>query len=130
MKIKYKFLDGTVTEVEVSEEIGNIILESRRREHADNERHRYHTGFSLNGMTYEGDICGSVTGEPVKVLAERESADKCEAMLSRLTSVQRRRFERLMDGNSVAEIARAENASFNSVKESIEAARKKLEKLL
>lgn len=130
MKIKYKFLTGEVTEVEVSEEIGNVILESRRREHADNERHRYHTGFSLNDMTYEGDVCGSIIGEPAKVLTERESVDKCKTMLSQLTSVQRRRFEELMDGNSVAEIARSENASFNSVKESIEAARRKLKKLL
>ena len=30
MKIKYEFADGTVSEVEVSEEIGSVIVESRR----------------------------------------------------------------------------------------------------
>ena len=59
MKIKYKFLDGTVTEVEVSEDIGIVIQESRRKEHADNERHRYHAAFSLNNAVYEGKIFSS-----------------------------------------------------------------------
>ena len=31
MKIKYAFLDGTVTEVEVSDEIGAVIIDSRDR---------------------------------------------------------------------------------------------------
>ena len=34
MKIKYAFLDGTVTEVEVSDEIGAVIIDSRKAEHA------------------------------------------------------------------------------------------------
>ena len=42
MKIKYAFLDGTVTEVEVSEEIGAVIIDSRKAEHTQDERHRYH----------------------------------------------------------------------------------------
>ena len=53
MIIKYKFSTGEVTEVEVSEEIGTVILDSRREEHASNERHRYHTAFSLDDMDYE-----------------------------------------------------------------------------
>lgn len=48
MIIKYKFAIGKVTEVEVSDEIGTVILDSRREEHADNERHHYHTAFSLD----------------------------------------------------------------------------------
>ena len=55
---------------------------------------------------------------------------KREAMLSQLTPVQRRRFELFEDGMTVAEIARKEKAAFNSVKESIESAQKKLKKLL
>ena len=34
MIIKYKFSTGEVTEVEVSDEIGTVILDSRREEHA------------------------------------------------------------------------------------------------
>ena len=32
MKIKYEFADGTVSEVEVEESVGAVIIESRRKE--------------------------------------------------------------------------------------------------
>ena len=38
MKIKYEFADGTVSEVEVSDEIGTVIIESRRDEHNGDRR--------------------------------------------------------------------------------------------
>ena len=50
MKIKYAFLDGTVTEVEVSDEIGVVIIDSRKAEHAQDERHRYHC-YSYDAST-------------------------------------------------------------------------------
>lgn len=53
MKIKYEFANGEVTEVDVSGEIGTVILESRRAEHANNERHRYHAAFSVDDMEYD-----------------------------------------------------------------------------
>ena len=128
MIIKYKFATGEVTEVEVSDEIGTVILDSRREEHANNERH--HTAFSLDDMTYEDKDYFSVDDNPEEALMRKEAAKERKAMLSRLTPVQRRRVEKFEDGMSIAEIARSEKAAFNSVKESIESAQKKLKKLL
>ncbi len=54
MLIKYKFADGTATEVEVSDEIGAVITASRRAEHALEERNRYHC-YSLDAILYEGN---------------------------------------------------------------------------
>ncbi len=48
MKIKYKFITGEVTEIEVSENIGNIILDSRRIESNQNRKERYHC-FYIEG---------------------------------------------------------------------------------
>ncbi len=42
MKIKYKFADGTVSEVEVEESIGAVIIEDRRREDNLSRKERYH----------------------------------------------------------------------------------------
>lgn len=128
MKIKDKFVTGEVTEVEVSDEIGTVILDSRREEHASNERHRYHTAFSLNDMTYEDKDYFSADDNPEEAFLQKENAKRRKAMLSQLTPVQRRRFEMFKDGTSIAEIARAENTAFNSVKESIASAQKKLKK--
>ena len=38
MKIKYVFANGDTSEVEVSEEIGAIIIDSRKAEHAQQEK--------------------------------------------------------------------------------------------
>lgn len=130
MIIKYKFVTGEVTEVEVSDEIGTIILDSRRKEHASNERHRYHAVFSLDDMDYEDKDYFSGVDNPEKAFMEKEFARKRKTMLSQLTPAQRRRFEMFEGGMTIAEIARAENAAFNSVKESIASAQKKLKKLL
>lgn len=129
MIIKYKFATGEVTEVEVSDEIGTVILDSRREEHANNERHRYHIAFSLDDMAYEDKDYFSATDDPEESFVRKESAKERKTMLSQLTPVQRRRFGKFESGMSIAEIARSENAAFNSVKESIESAQKKLKKL-
>lgn len=42
MKVEYKFADGTVSEVEVSEEIRTYIMDSRRKENSANRKERYH----------------------------------------------------------------------------------------
>lgn len=55
MKIKYAFLDGATTEVEVSEEIGTVIIDSRKAEHAQDERQRYHCPYSYDAIDYEGE---------------------------------------------------------------------------
>ena len=126
VQIRYR----RVTEVEVSDEIGTVILDSRREEHANNERHRYHTAFSLDDMTYEDKDYFSAGDNPEEAFMRKEAAKQRKAMLSQLTPVQRRRFEKYEGGMSIAEIARSEKAAFNSVKESIESAQKKLKKLL
>ena len=42
MKIKYEFQDGEVIESEVEEQIGEVIIESRRLESNADRKERYH----------------------------------------------------------------------------------------
>lgn len=130
MLVKYKSVTDEVTEVEVSEEIGNFILDSRREEHNANERHRYHQEFSLDNLVYEGSVYASADSEPASSLIRKEKEAEREALLSSLTAVQRRRFEKVMEGMSIAAITREEHGSYNSIKESVEKARQKLKKYL
>ena len=53
MKIRYEFANGEVTEVEVSEEVGAVIVESRREEENLARKNRYHC-YSLDDVDYEG----------------------------------------------------------------------------
>ena len=80
MKITYKSVTGEVTEVEVSEEIGNFILDSRREEHNANERQRYHAEFSLDNLIYEGRVYASTDSEPASSLIRKEMEAEREEM--------------------------------------------------
>ena len=53
MKIKYEFVDGKISEVEVTEEIGSVIIESRRLEDNLARKERYHC-YSLDAVDFEG----------------------------------------------------------------------------
>ena len=53
MKIKYTFANGDVSEVEVSEEIGSFIVNSRRKEENQARKERYHC-LSYDAIEYEG----------------------------------------------------------------------------
>lgn len=130
MKVKYRFADGEVNEVEVSDDIGAFILESRRREHADNERERYHSAHRIDREKFEDRGHFLTGGSPEERLISDETATELEDALSRLTPIQRRRMELLLDGESIARIAQAEGTSFNSVKQSVELAKRKLKKFL
>ena len=121
MLIKWVFSNGDVTVVDVDDDAGRMILDSRRKEHASNERERYHREYSLDG--YE-DKKNSPTSpyNPVAEFERKELRSELECALARLTETQRRRLLMFAEGARIAEIARAEGVSFNSVKKSIQEA--------
>ena len=124
MKIKYEFVDGTVSEVEVSTEIGSVIIESRRAEHAADERFRYHCPYSTNALSYEGIEYTEPT-DFVQLMEIAEDNKKMYAAFNRLSDIQRRRLLMLAQGLSLREIARQEGVDYRTVWESVESARKK-----
>ena len=69
MKIRYEFADGTVSEVEVEESIGAVIIESRREEDNLARKERYHC-YSMDAVQFEGDEYG--TEETPETQMERE----------------------------------------------------------
>ncbi len=63
MKIKYEFADGTVSEVEVEESIGAVIIEGRRMEDNLSRKERCHC-YSLEAAEFEGmDYADGMTPE-------------------------------------------------------------------
>lgn len=124
MKIKYTFQDGTMTEVEVSDEIGSVIIDSRKAEHAQDERHRYHC-YSYDAIDYEGEEYGACDEYAV----EDDSAEQTACIretFSHLTATQQRRLRLYANGKTLRAI---EEANFQSIAESIEAGRKQFLKI-
>ena len=52
LKINYTFANGETSDVEVREEIGNLILDSRREESNQDRKERYHC-YSLDAADYQ-----------------------------------------------------------------------------
>lgn len=126
MKIKYEFADGTVSEVEVEESIGAVIIEDRRVEDNLSRKERYHC-CSLDGAEFEGADYGTEE-TPETVLFAQEEDKHFYSAFHELSEVQRRRLLMLAGGMSVWEIARQEGVDFRTVHESIAAGRKKFKK--
>lgn len=125
--LHYEFVTGESVSITVSAEIAELVYESRRCEHANNERSRYHSAFSLDSEDYEGtELVTEKT--PDDLMIELEDQKHIIDCLSHLSSTQRQRLLMLAQGMSIAEIARLQNAEYNSVKESISVARKKFKK--
>lgn len=126
MKINYTFANGETSEVEVSEEIGNMILDSRREESNRDRKERYHC-YSLDAVLYEGKEYAD-PDTPETILHSKEERRHIDELLKRLPEVQRRRLLLYAEGNSLREIARREGVDHKAVKKSIEAAKKYFDK--
>ena len=126
MLIKYIFADGTVSEVEVDEELGNFIIESRQDEENLSRKERYHC-FSVESSVYEGKEL-STYETPEKILQLKIDNIRKEKLfadaMNSLSETQRRRLLMLIDGLTLQEIGRREGVSFHSVAKSIWGAKK------
>lgn len=123
MKINYTFANGEVSEVEVNEEIGNVILDSRREENNLDRKERYHC-YSMDAANYEGEEYADQETPESALFLQLENKSIADAF-DKLSEVQKRRLLMLAQGLSVREIARREGKDIKTIRESIEGARKK-----
>ena len=127
MKINYEFINGEKTEIEVEENIGTWILDSRRVEENLARKERYHCYSS--DAAWEGEDY-AVPDTPESLILRKYENKRLISALGELTEVQKRRFIKFAEGISIREIARQEGTNFKSVYASIEQARKKLKKII
>ena len=75
MKIKYEFAVGTVSEVEVEESIGAVIIEDRRLEDNLSRKERYHC-YSLDAAQFEGAEYASEETPEAKMKREMDTRSR------------------------------------------------------
>lgn len=124
MKVKYEFDNGEITEVEVSEEIDAMIIDSRREEESGNRKERRHC-YSMDAAVYEGLEYGTADFTEALFDDTEDRNERVRAAFSHLSELQQKRLLLLAGGMSVREIARREGKNFRTVYGSIEAAKKK-----
>lgn len=132
MKIIYKFADGSVSEIEVEEEVGQAIIVSRREEENYERKMRYHCPVSIDKLEYEG-MQFADPDTPMSILERKIEEEQQKALndyvMSHLTETQRRRILMVADGMTTREIAEIEGVAQQVVSRSIIATRKKAAKL-
>jgi len=128
MLVKYSFVDGEKSEVEVSEELGEMILDMERKASNLDRKERYHC-YSIDAAVYEGSDYAS-DEDTLSDIITREDNDKLYEAIARLPEVQRSRFLRYAAGVPKLEIARQDGVAYSSVTDSVELAKKNLKKYL
>ena len=128
MIIKFKFDDGTISEVEVDDETGQKYLEEERKIENANRKERYWVKAHLDSMDYEGELFQSPYPNPLDQVIIDEEQKRVDEFKATLTEIQRRRLEKLLDGMSQIEIARDENTTHRAVQKTIEQLKIKFKK--
>lgn len=124
MKVTYKFADGTISEVEVSDKVGTVIMDSRREESNGDRKERYHC-WSMDAIDYEGTEY-SVPDFSATLFEGAKERNACvREAFSHLSETQQRRMLMLAAGLSEREIARRECKDIKTIRESIDGARKR-----
>ena len=127
MKITYEFVTGEVSEVEVDERLGGMLLDLDRQQY-NNDQKETRRHVSLDSMDYEGELFASAEdteGEAVR----REDMARLYSAMEILSPEQRELVEKVyFEERKITDIAREEGVTKQSVHERVERALKKLKK--
>ena len=129
MKITYEFVTGEVSEVEVDERLGGMLLDlDRQQENNDQKETRRH--FSLDGMDYEGELFASAE-DTEREAVRREDVVRLYSAMEALSPSQRELVEKVyFEERKITDIAREEGVDKSAVSHRLERIHKKLKKIL
>ena len=129
MKVRYEFVTGEVSEIEVEENLGELLVALDRQQYNnDHKETRRHT--SLDGMGYEGEFFVS-DADTAGEVEWREDIARLFAAMDRLNPEQRELLLKVyFKGQSCASIAEAEGVDKSAISHRLERIYKKLKKYL
>ena len=125
MKITYEFVTGEISEVEVDERLGGMLLDlDRQQENNDQKETRRH--FSLDGMDYEGELFASAE-DTEREAVRREDMARLYSAMEALSPSQRELVEKVyFEERKITDIAREEGVSHVAVRDRLERIYKKI----
>ena len=129
MKISYEFVTGEVSEVEVDERLGGMLLDlDRQQENNDQKETRRH--FSLNGMDYEGELFASAE-DTERTVEHREDMARLYSAMEALSPSQRELMKKVyFEERKITDIAAEEGVDKSAISHRLERIHKKLKKIL
>lgn len=121
MKVRYEFVNGEISEIEVDDNLGELLVDFDRQEY-NNDHKETRRHISLDGMEYEGEAFLSPADTEEQVLKRAMEA---------LTPAQRELVRRVyFENESIAAVARSEGVHESSIRERLRWIYKKLKKFL
>ncbi len=128
--IQYKFNDGTIKQVCVTDELYALhleLLQEEKRNHwKETRRH-----ISLDYLMEQGADFADGNGDPLSALIEKTDDEKLKNALSYLSDKQRSLIEKVFYNDlSLREIARQTDVSHQALSQQLATIYKKLKKLL
>ncbi len=115
MKIRYTFADGEISEVEVADELGGLLLDFERCEHNNNQTERRRHA-SLEAMDYEGKHFIDPSADIFEAMERDFSAEGLRRALETLLPQQRELLQQIFfEGITAAEIARQGGVNKSSI---------------
>ena len=110
MKISYEFVTGEISEVEVDDALGELLLDFDRQQY-NNDHKETRRHVSLDGMDYEGELFASA--DDTEGAAERrEDMARLFSAMEALSPAQRGLVEKVyFEGRKITDIAREEGVS-------------------
>ena len=129
MKITYEFVTGEVSEVEVDESLGGMLLDLDRQQY-NNDHKETRRHVSLDGMDYEGELF--VSAEDTEGEAERrEDMARLFSAMEALSPAQRELVKKVyFEEQKISDIAAEEGVDKSAVSHRLERIHKKLKKFL
>ena len=129
MKITYEFVTGEVSEAEVDERLGGMLLDLDRQQY-NNDKKETRRHVSLDGMDYEGELF--VSAEDTEGEAERrEDVARLYSAMEALSPSQRELVKKVyFEERKITDIAREEGVDKSAVSHRLERIHKKLKKIL
>ena len=125
MKISYEFVTGEISEIEVDEHLGGMLLDFDRQQY-NNDHKETRRHVSLDGMDYEGELF--VSAEDTEGEAERrEDMARLFSAMEALSPAQRELVEKVyFEEQKIADIARQEGVSHTAIYDRLERIYKKI----
>ena len=128
--IKYRFADGTTSEIEVTDEFytlyAELVQQEKRNHWKETRRHISLDYLNENGIDFE-----SPAADPLSVLLRNEDEERIHKALSALSGKQKDLAEKVFfKGMTLTAIAKEKGVSQPAVTQQLATVLKKLKKLL
>lgn len=129
VKVRYEFITGEVSEIEVDQDFSDLLVDFERQEY-NNDHKETRRHVSLDGMDYEGEIFTS--GADTENEAEsREDISRLYCAMEALSSAQRELVLKVFfEKVRIVDIARAEGVTEAAVRNRLQKIYARLKKFL